>query len=72
MMSLACSRCTYATQWPRASRLSGVVVCFTYRDCTEMSKVAYDLLTTEDSAEWACNVCITHKAIPMIKMVDKS
>ena len=42
------------------------------RDCTGMSKVAYDLLTTEDSAEWACNVCIAHKAIPMIKMVDKS
>ena len=42
------------------------------RDCTGMSKVAYDLLTTEDSAEWACNMCIAHKAIPMIKMVDKS
>ena len=37
-----------------------------------MSKVAYDLLTTEDSAEWACNLCIAHKAIPMIKMVVKT
>ena len=37
-----------------------------------MSKVAYDLLTTEDSAEWACNICISSKPIPMIKMVDKT
>ena len=37
-----------------------------------MSKAAYDLLTAEDSAEWACDVCISCNAIPMIKMVDKS
>lgn len=41
-----------------------------FRECTEMSKVAYDLLTTEDSAEWACNECITEKDVPMIKMVQ--
>ena len=37
-----------------------------------MSKVAYDLLTGEDSAEWVCDSCITTKAIPTIKMVTKS
>ena len=34
-----------------------------------MSKPAYDLLTTEDSAEWACDTCIAAKAIPTVKMV---
>ena len=43
-----------------------------YRECTGMSKPAYDLLTGEDSAEWACDSCITNKTIPTIKMVKKS
>jgi hypothetical protein len=34
-----------------------------------MSKNAYDLLTREDSAEWACNTCISINTIPMIKVV---
>ena len=37
-----------------------------------MSKVAYDLLTTEDSAEWACDECVSHKAIPTVKLVAKT
>jgi len=37
-----------------------------------MSKVAYDLLTAEDSAEWVCDSCVTNKAIPTVKMVVKS
>ena len=41
------------------------------RVCTGMSKLAYDLLTAEDSAEWACDECIATKAIPTVKMVPK-
>lgn len=37
-----------------------------------MSRVAYNLLTGEDSAEWVCDKCITNKAVPTIKMVSKS
>ena len=44
----------------------------THRDCTGMSKKAYDLLTAEDSAEWACDTCIAVKTIPTVKMVTKS
>ena len=43
-----------------------------HRGCTGMSKPAYDLLTTEDSAEWACDSCISSKAIPTVKMVTTS
>lgn len=43
-----------------------------HRDCTGMSKKAYDLLTAEDSAEWACDTCIAVKTIPTVKMVTKS
>lgn len=42
------------------------------RDCTGMSKKAYDLLTGEDLAEWACDTCIALKTIPTVKMVTKS
>ncbi len=42
------------------------------RQCTGMSKVAYDLLTAEDSAEWACDDCISRKTIPRVKMVSKT
>jgi len=44
----------------------------THRECTGMSKVAYDLLTAEDSAEWVCDSCVNSKAIPTVKMVIKS
>ena len=37
-----------------------------------MSKKAYDLLTAEDSAEWACDACIATKTIPTVKMVTKA
>ena len=40
-----------------------------HRQCAGMSKLAYDLLTREDNAEWACDTCIEHKTIPMPKMV---
>lgn len=43
-----------------------------HRDCTGMSRLAYDLLTAEDSAEWACDTCVGSKAIPIIKMVSKN
>jgi len=43
-----------------------------HRECTGMSKVAYDLLTAEDSAEWVCDSCVNSKAIPTVKMVIKS
>lgn len=43
-----------------------------HRECTGMSRVAYNLLTGEDSAEWVCDKCITNKTIPTIKMVSKS
>lgn len=43
-----------------------------HRECTGMSRVAYNLLTGEDSAEWVCDKCITNKAVPTIKMVSKS
>lgn len=43
-----------------------------HRECTGMSKVAYDLLTGEDSAEWVCDTCISNKTIPNIKMASKS
>lgn len=37
-----------------------------------MSRVAYNLLTAEDSAEWVCDTCIRNKTIPTIKMASKS
>ncbi|XP_003385401.1 PREDICTED: pygopus homolog 2-like [Amphimedon queenslandica] len=40
-----------------------------HRQCAGMSKNAYDLLTREDSAEWACDTCIKKNNIPMTKMV---
>lgn len=40
-----------------------------HRACTGMSKSAYDLLTSEDTAEWACDNCVSAKAIPTVKMV---
>lgn len=43
-----------------------------HRECTGMSKVAYRLLTAEDSAEWVCDKCIANKTIPIIKMVPKT
>lgn len=39
------------------------------RECTGMSELAYNLLTTEDSAEWVCDKCIANKYIPTVKMV---
>lgn len=43
-----------------------------HRECTGMSKVAYRLLTAEDSAEWVCDKCIANKTVPTIKMVPKT
>ena len=40
-----------------------------HRQCAGMSKLAYDLLTREDTAEWACDTCIHSKKIPMVKTV---
>lgn len=34
-----------------------------------MSELAYNLLTTEDSAEWVCDKCIANKYIPTVRMV---
>lgn len=34
-----------------------------------MSELAYNLLTTEDSAEWVCDKCVTTKYIPTVRMV---
>ena len=39
------------------------------RQCTGMSELAYNLLTTEDSAEWVCDKCVTTKYIPTVRMV---
>lgn len=41
----------------------------TQRECTGMSELAYNLLTTEDSAEWVCDKCISNKYIPTVRMV---
>lgn len=49
-----------------------VILSTRHRECTGMSKVAYDLLTAEDSAEWACDDCISTKTIPTVKMVSKT
>ena len=35
-----------------------------HRSCTGMDKEAYELLTREDSAEWACDLCVFKKGIP--------
>lgn len=40
-----------------------------HRECTGMSELAYNLLTTEDSAEWVCDKCIANKYIPTVRMV---
>lgn len=37
-----------------------------------MTSFAYDLLTAEDSAEWACDSCIAAKVIPTVKTVATS
>lgn len=39
-----------------------------HRDCTGMTAHAYTLLTAEDTAEWACDVCVGTKTVPTIKM----
>ena len=43
-----------------------------HRDCTGMSRPAYNLLTAEESAEWACDTCVGSKAVPTIKMVSRN
>lgn len=40
-----------------------------HRQCAGMSKLAYDLLTREDTAEWVCDDCVEAKSIPMVRMV---
>lgn len=42
---------------------------YSCRQCTGMSELAYNLLTTEDSAEWVCDKCVTTKYIPTVRMV---
>lgn len=39
-----------------------------HRVCTGLTGLAYNLLTSEDNAEWVCNACIASKTIPLVKL----
>ena len=43
-----------------------------HRQCVGMTSFAYDLLTAEDNAEWACDSCIAAESIPTVKVISNS
>ena len=51
----------------RLDCFSGCVNNSYHRMCAGLSKVAYDLFMQEENVEWACDICVSTRQVPLIK-----
>lgn len=51
----------------KSKNIQNLIFVFVFRGCTGLTEAAFQLLTAEVYAEWACDKCLASKNIPLVK-----